>query len=333
MQRGMNGHGRRNRGLDTSFEDFSKVIQLSPNNPSAYAERAFNWDAQGDIDNAINDFTTAIKLGERDADTYFRRGNYRRLSGDFDGAVEDYNKALQLDEVEGYYDIDVDYGIAWFRATCPDARYRDGKIAVKYATKVCEHLRWKKAWIPSILDLHGTLAAAYAETGDFANAVKWGESSLKSAPADKRKQATERLQLYRAKKPYRDSSVYSEIGWRRATSPVDRYRDGKMAVEYAEKACELDNWNDWKNLRTLAAAYAESGDFLNAVKWQEKAIELAPEKEKQGEIERLELLSCYSKPYRQSPEELATVISRNSPPTQTHIPSPPILKSAFQNFF
>jgi tetratricopeptide (TPR) repeat protein len=204
MQRGMKRLCRRNRGLDTSFEDFSKVIQLLPNNPSAYAWRAYNWDEKGDIDNAINDFTTAIKLGERDADTYFRRGNYRRLSGDFDGAVEDYDKALQLDEVEGYYDSEVDYGIAWFRATCPDERYRDGKIAVKYATKVCEHSGWKKAWIPYIMDLHGTLAAAYAETGDFMNAVKWQEKAIELGPEKEKQGATERLELYRSNKPYRE---------------------------------------------------------------------------------------------------------------------------------
>jgi hypothetical protein len=86
-----------------------------------------------------------------------------------------------------------------------------------------------------------------------------------------------------------------------ATCSEEKYRDGKRALEYAEKACELSGWKSWRELGTLAAAYAETGDFSNAMKWQEKAIELANEEQKQGGDEQLDLYRSH-KPYREIPK-------------------------------
>jgi hypothetical protein len=62
--------------------------------------------------------------------------------------------------------------------------------------------------------------------------------------------------------------------------------------------CELDGWDRWNHVDTLAAAYAEAGDFPNAVKWEEKAIELAPDKS-QGKLRaHLDLFKA-DKPYRE----------------------------------
>ena len=76
-------------------------------------------------------------------------------------------------------------------------------------------------------------------------------------------------------------------------------RNGKKAVEYATKACELTGWKVGFSLDNLAAAHAESGNFEEAVKRQEVAIQagFANEEIMKGARERLELYKA-KKPYR-----------------------------------
>jgi tetratricopeptide (TPR) repeat protein len=97
----------------------------------------------------------------------------------------------------------------------------------------------------------------------------------------------------------RDSNALNGCAWVWSTCPDLQYRDGKKAVETATKACELSLPRDAYLVDTLAAAYAETGDFEAAVKKQNEAIGLLTDEKKLADFyTRLELYQ-QKKPYRQ----------------------------------
>lgn len=99
----------------------------------------------------------------------------------------------------------------------------------------------------------------------------------------------------------------NNLAWLLATVPDESVRDGETAVKAAKEACDLTSWNHAGSLDTLAAAYAEAGDFESAVTWQKEAIAKigAGEvfQETTGFEERLKLFQD-GKPYREDPREL-----------------------------
>lgn len=96
---------------------------------------------------------------------------------------------------------------------------------------------------------------------------------------------------------------FNEIAWLLATCPKAELRDGKKALEYAGKAMEITGGKDPATIDTLAAAYAEAGDFAKAIQSQKQYLELPKLSEKQI-AEARERLAFYEahKPYR-APEK------------------------------
>jgi hypothetical protein len=69
-------------------------------------------------------------------------------------------------------------GRAWIRATCSDPSFRNGDQAVADARRACQAMSWRDV---NCID---TLAAAYAETGDFASAIRFEEQAISSVAKD-----------------------------------------------------------------------------------------------------------------------------------------------------
>ena len=114
-------------------------------------------------------------------------------------AVDDFNEAVRLDPK----DAASINSLAWLLATCTDARYRDGQLAFSLAARACELTGYRNHLC---LD---TLAAAYAEAGDYAAAVKWESAALGLAAGDDRFAGNyqTRKKLFLDRTPYREEST------------------------------------------------------------------------------------------------------------------------------
>jgi tetratricopeptide (TPR) repeat protein len=216
------------KDYDKAIADYDEAIRLDPNHSDAYINRGVVWSNKTDYDKAIADYNEAIRLDPKYAIAFNNRGLAWQNKKDYDKAIADYNEAIRLDpkDIDAYYKrglawghkrdyakavanfneairLDSEYANAfneraWLWATCPDPRFRDGKQAVESAKRACELTKYEKAeWVD-------TLAAAYAEAGDFARAADWQEKANKTLPEEHRKGGAERLNLYKERKPYRE---------------------------------------------------------------------------------------------------------------------------------
>jgi tetratricopeptide (TPR) repeat protein len=179
---------------DKAISDFTTALKLDPKSANALYERGVAWRKKGEFAKALEDLNVALKLEPDHAWAMRERGQLRHDQGDFARALADFEHVFKLDpEGLGYS------ALAWFWATCPDAKYRNGKKALEYALKDCALYSRNNA-----LELN-TRAAAHAELGDFKAAVHWQKQALKLAPAYDREQYQHRLELYQAGKPYRQA--------------------------------------------------------------------------------------------------------------------------------
>jgi hypothetical protein len=105
-----------------------------------------------------------------------------------------------------------------------------------------------------------------------------GSQVLVSLALQRRAQAQfeQELQILEAMLEARptDRFLRNHLAWLLATNVEDRSRDGARAVGLAE-ALVAEFPGDWRFVDTLAAAYAEIGDFERAVATQERAVSLA----------------------------------------------------------
>jgi hypothetical protein len=96
-----------------------------------------------------------------------------------------------------------------------------------------------------------------------------------------------------------DDFIYDKIAWIEATCPDAALRNGNDAVKNATKACELTDWENLEWIDTLAAAYAEKGDFASAIQFEKQALRMTGAGSPiQRELRQRILLYEQSKPFR-----------------------------------
>ena len=118
--------------------------------------------------------------------------------------------------------------LGWLLATREAASVRDGREAVKYATRACEQSNMK-CWA-----FLGTLAAAYARVGDFERAVEVQVGSLRLAPDGRKAEPECLLQCFRSGLPYVDEGQPVAAGESVSEAEIDALDDGQLKDELQE---------------------------------------------------------------------------------------------------
>jgi len=149
---------------------------------------------------AIEEYVKAVDL--RPGDLKIRHALAEALmnTGQFGRAIEHYRRAIEL----APDDVAPLNGLAQIRAVAPDDEFRDGPQAVRLARRACELSKDS----PLLLD---TLAAAYAENGQFEQAVTTAREAEDLAQKTGQRKLAEdigkRLRLYLGNKPFRWSTA------------------------------------------------------------------------------------------------------------------------------
>jgi serine/threonine-protein kinase len=94
------------------------------------------------------------------------------------------------------------------------------------------------------------------------------------------------------------ASTLNYLAWVWCTAPDPNVRNGRRALECATRACELTEWQTPGFVDTLAAANAELGQWSEAIRWAEKAAELATDDRSRREYESRVNLFEERKPLR-----------------------------------
>ena len=180
--------------LDEAVAELEKLRENDPNDLLTLLQLGMIYSVQKKSDKAVESYSTILAAQPDLWQALRGRGDAYLNIGKHVEALADYEKALKLEPKEP----GILNNFAWLLATSPDDKLRDGKRAILLATEACEATDYKLAHILS------TLAAAYAETGDFDSAVKW---STKAVELDDKKHDDEikkELESYKAKKPWRE---------------------------------------------------------------------------------------------------------------------------------
>lgn len=319
---------------DRALKDFDRAIELSPRMAAAYTFRGRAWISKGDWQRGVAEARQALKLDSRQAMAHVligayedRQENYELARLEFDEAIR-INPRLALARLHRgrlnarsgeYHKALVDLNLAVqllpkrsvSRANALEKRsyvyYRLGATEKASADRLAASRERPKATGSSqaaSMSITTTIQSAVSSTNseprDAVRSLFNGqgvqpktswlgapeiESPAMQTPPVKNRKLTQATPLNNA-------------AWRMSTSTDERYLNGLRAIELATEACELTEWKRAAFLETLAAAYAEAGDFEAAIRWQTEAIELLVDgTSKKSAEERLESYRDH-RPYR-----------------------------------
>jgi tetratricopeptide (TPR) repeat protein len=239
--------------VQTSYWKDSEVLwkhtlAVTSNNDVAHYNLGYLFLQRGDLDSAISHFETALQIRSRYNAAFYNFGsapiennlaNLLAQKGRLSEAIDHYHNAMRLRP--GYGDPYLNLG---------NVLFQQGRIGDAMA-------QWQKAHATESKDarFHTALADAFLRAGLQKDAMTEYE--------------------YATRISGQDPLPRNNLAWLLATSSDASIRDGNRAVELANEAVRLSHGKDPNCLRTLAAACAESGRFVEAEETARRAFQAA----------------------------------------------------------
>ncbi len=271
---------------DDAIQALNKAVELAPDAIGPLLQRARVRAVKEDFDAAIDDIDKAIELDPDDPASFILRARVHQQAGNTEKALADvervleqapeYPPALELRGLLAAERNDYQAAIRDFRRLV--AKKSDDPILISQLAMLYLAAKQPREAIRRFT------RALEIDEEHFAS--RRGRSDAEISIGDHKAAITD-LEKALELKPD-DTGVLNNLAWLLATSPDDALRDGKRAVELAQKACEKTEWKEAHIISTLAAGHAEVGDFEAARKFSKQAVETgepAPEIKQQLESE------------------------------------------------
>lgn len=288
--------------FDEALETLDALVKKTPDQSVGYSIRARVRMAKGDLEQAEEDLNSAIKINPRDLVALMMRTRLRLNLEKYDLALGDANRIL---------DIQPGFPQAILLRSLVYSSNGDFGRAI---TDLRRLLRRD----PKNTEIRLQLASIYSVDGQSKKSVQMFNEILKQNPKQLealRGRADANLNIgahAEAIADYeqviliepKDSGALNNLAWVLATSPVDAVRNGERAIEIGKRACDATDYKAAHIVSTLAAGYAETGDFAKAIEWSTKSVDLGQGAIKEQLREELESYK-EGKPWRelQQPEQ------------------------------
>jgi len=225
--------------IDDAIAHYRSALQMQPDWWDAEYNLGTALAAKGQVDEAIVHCEKAVSMRPTDPDAQVSLGNLFLQKGRIDDAITHYQKAITV-RPDDFLAL---YGLG-------HALLEKGEL--DNAIQVCRSALFLR---PLDSDCHTTLAIALEEKGNPAEATQHYQKALELSP--------------------RSVPALTNLAWLLATSRDSSLRNGPKALELAKQADRLAAGTNGLVLRTLAAAYAENGEFANAIRTASSASQLA----------------------------------------------------------
>ncbi len=235
---------------------FLRAADLKTNYAAPHTNLGSLYLEAGLTDESLAQLQTAVALDPKDGDVQNNLGNTLLQMGNTSAAIRHYEEAVRFRQ----YQSKSEQATAHYNLANALAQNEELDQAVA-------HYRSALELQPNYADAHNNLARALMRRKDFVNAIAHYQTALSLKP--------------------QSVLFQNNLAWQLATCPDPAVRNGARALRLAGQANQLSGEQDPVILNTLAAAYAENGQFAKALEIADKALHLAETAGNNGLVEIL----------------------------------------------